>query len=118
MNELEANLRELNGTRLLCVRMEDAEKQIAKLKGKRRGNRTPQFVTDFMSLDESTRFWFTLKTEFDAGVRRALETANRVGIEKVSDVPMKTPRMAYDLVFGTMRKTFVLRSFADGLESF
>ena len=31
---------------------------------------------------------------------------------------MKTPRMAYDLVFGTMRKTFVLRSFADGLESF
>ena len=119
VNELEANLRELNGTGLLArTRMEDAEKQIAKLKGKRRGNRTPQFVTDFMSLDEKYEIRFTLRDRTRRGCRRALETANRVGIEKVSDVPMKTPRMAYDLVFGTMRKTFVLRSFADGLESF
>ena len=119
VNELEANLRELNGTGLLArARMEDAEKQIAKLKGKRRGNRTPQFVTDFMSLDEKYEIRFTLRDRTRRGCRRALETANRVGIEKVSDVPMKTPRMAYDLVFGTMRKTFVLRSFADGLENF
>ena len=93
-NELEANLRELNGTGLLArARMEDAEKQIAKLKGKRRGNRTPQFVTDFMSLDEKYEIRFTLRDRTRRGCRRALETANRVGIEKVSDVPMKTPRI-------------------------
>jgi len=118
VNELEANLRELNSTGLLArAQLEDMEKQIAKLKGKQ-GRKMPKFVTDLMSLDEKYEIRFTLRDRTRRGCRKVLETVNRVGIEKVSDVPMKTPRMAYDLVFGTMRKTFVLRNFADGLESF
>jgi hypothetical protein len=117
-NELEANLRELNSTGVLArTQIDGMEKEIAKLQRKRE-KRIPQFVTDVLSVDEKYQIRFTVKDRTRRGCRRVLETANKIGIENVSDVPMKMPSMLYDLVFGTMRKTFVLRRFADGLDSF
>jgi len=116
VNELEQNLIDLNQTGLLNeARFEEMSKKIRKMR--RSESRMPQFVEDFMNLDEKYEIRFRARDRTRRTCRRALKAVHKSGIENAKDF-VKMPLIVYDAVLGAMRKTFVLRSLANGIDSF